>query len=168
MVLSTVSVDGLPSSRHVLLKGVDTGFVFFTNSMSQKGRELDANPVASICFPWNLLSRQVRIVGDVERVTDTESDEYFASRPRGSQVGAWASKQSEVIADREVLAQRWADAAEEYADREVPRPPHWGGYRIIPREFEFWQGQPSRLHDRFRYVRHGSTDGGWRCDRLSP
>lgn len=168
MVLSTVGVDGMPSSRHVLLKGVDHGFVFFTNSLSQKGRELLANPRAALCFPWNMVSRQVRIVGDVEPVTDTESDEYFATRPRGSQVGAWASHQSEVIADRDVLAQRWADADTTYLDRDVPRPPHWGGFRVLPREFEFWQGQPSRLHDRFRYSRDTTASSGWSCDRLSP
>lgn len=168
MVVSTVGDDGMPSSRHVLLKGVDHGFVFFTNYTSRKGRELEAHPMAAIVFPWNLLSRQVRIEGTVERVTAAESDEYFASRPRDSQTGAWASRQSEVLDDRGVLESRWAEAAARYEGVEVPRPPHWGGYRVLPRAFEFWQGKPSRLHDRFRYSADPSVDGGWRLERLSP
>lgn len=167
-MLSTVGSDSMPSSRHVLLKGIDHGFVFFTNLESQKGRELAVNPRAALCFPWNLLSRQVRIVGDVEPVSAAESDEYFATRPRDSQTGAWASKQSEVLADRRMLIDRWNAAAEEYTGRDVPRPPHWGGLRVVPREIEFWQGQPSRLHDRFRYSRDTAQPSGWRCERLSP
>lgn len=168
MIVSTVGADGMPSSRHVLLKGVDRGFVFFTNYTSRKGRELEAHPMAAIVFPWNLLSRQVRVEGAVERVTEAESDEYFASRPRDSQTGAWASLQSEVIDDRGVLESRWADAAARYEGVDVPRPPHWGGYRVVPRAFEFWQGKPSRLHDRFRYTADDAVDGGWRIERLSP
>lgn len=168
MVVSTVGPDGMPSSRHVLLKGVDHGFVFFTNYTSQKGRELETHPMAAICFPWNLLSRQVRVEGTVERVTEAESDEYFASRPRDSQTGAWASHQSQAIDDRGVLESRWAEAAARFEGVEVPRPPHWGGFRVVPRRIEFWQGKPSRLHDRFRYTADDAADGGWRVDRLSP
>lgn len=168
MVLSTVGDGGVPSSRHVLLRGVDDGFVFFTNYTSHKGRDLDARRVAAICFPWNLLARQVRVEGTVERVDERDSDEYFASRPRGSQIGAWASLQSEVLADRSVLEERWAEVDARYAGREVPRPPHWGGYRVRPERIEFWQGRPSRLHDRFRYTLDPSVDGGWRIERLSP
>ena len=168
MIVSSVGTDGMPSSRHVLLKGIDHGFVFFTNYESHKGRELDAHPMAAIVFPWNLLSRQVRVEGTVERVTAAESDEYFATRPRDSQTGAWASRQSEVIDDRGVLEARWRDAADRYDGIEVPRPPHWGGYRVLPRCIEFWQGKPSRLHDRFRYTVDPSVDGGWRIERLSP
>lgn len=168
MVVSSVGADGMPSSRHVLLKGFDHGFVFFTNYTSQKGRELIEHPQASICFPWNILSRQVRVVGTVEKVSDTESDEYFSTRPRGSQIGAWASHQSDVLADRSVLESRWAKADKRFEGAEVPRPPHWGGFRVLPREIEFWQGQPSRLHDRFRYSRDESQPTVWRVERLSP
>lgn len=168
MVVSSVGSDGQPSSRHVLLKGIDHGFVFFTNYESRKGRELDAHPVAAIVFPWNLLSRQVRVDGAVERVSEIESDEYFASRPRDSQIGAWASHQSEVIADRGVLESRWTDAAAKYDGVDVPRPPHWGGFRVRPHSIEFWQGKPSRLHDRFVYTRDDASTDGWRIDRLSP
>jgi pyridoxamine 5'-phosphate oxidase len=168
MIVSTVGDDGMPSSRHVLLKGVDHGFVFFTNYESQKGRELTANPKAAICFPWNILSRQVRVVGTVERVSDGESDEYFATRPRGSQIGAWASRQSEVIDGRIVLEQRLAEAEERFADDEIPRPPHWGGFRVLPEQIEFWQARPLRLHDRFRYSADPEISTGWKLDRLSP
>lgn len=168
MVVSSVGPDGMPSSRHVLLKGFDNGFVFFTNYTSQKGRELDSHPQAAICFPWNILSRQVRVVGVVEKVTEAESDEYFRTRPRDSQTGAWASHQSQVIAERSVLEERWAEAAERFEGSDVPRPPHWGGFRVIPREIEFWQGKPSRLHDRFRYTVDESQPTGWRIERLSP
>ncbi|MCU0312033.1 MAG: pyridoxamine 5'-phosphate oxidase [Acidimicrobiales bacterium] len=166
MVVSTVAASGRPSSRHVLLRGLDHGFVFFTNATSQKGREMAERPVAAICFPWNVLARQVRVAGTVEAVSAAESDEYFVSRPRGSQVGAWASRQSEVIPDRATLDRRVAEAEARFADGAVPRPPHWGGYRVLPEEVEFWQGRPSRLHDRFRYSRR--SDGSWRRERLSP
>jgi pyridoxamine 5'-phosphate oxidase len=167
-VLATADADGRPSARHVLLKGVDHGFVFFTNYDSRKAHELDTNPVASLCFPWIRLSRQVRVSGDVERVLAAESDDYFASRPRESQLGAWASQQSSVLPGREELEHRVAEATARYRDVEVPRPPTWGGYRLVPVEFEFWQGRPNRLHDRFRYLLDPDAEGGWRIDRLSP
>ncbi len=165
VVVSTVGEDDQPSSRHVLLKGLDHGFVFFTNYESQKGHELAARPRASLCFPWGVLGRQVRVAGPVERVTPEESDAYFATRPRGSQIGALASDQSEVIADREALEARFAATEARYDGVEVPRPAHWGGYRVLPTTIEFWQGQPSRLHDRFRYT---ADPAGWRIDRLNP
>lgn len=168
VVVSSSGDGGMLSSRHVLLRGVDHGFVFFTNYRSQKGRELLAHPLAALCFPWNVLARQVRVAGRVETVSDAESDEYFASRPRDSQIGAWASFQSEVIDSRAVLEQRWKEAEERYAGVEVPRPPHWGGLRVVPEQIEFWQGRPSRLHDRFRYSRPASGDVDWHIERLSP
>lgn len=168
MIVSSVDAEGMPSSRHVLLKGVDHGFVFFTNYESQKGRELIANPKAAICFPWNILSRQIRIIGAVEKVSAAESDEYFATRPRGSRVGAWASLQSEVIDGRHVLEERLAETEARFGDGDIPRPPHWGGFRVLPQQIEFWQARPMRLHDRFRYTADPSVDGGWRIERLSP
>jgi pyridoxamine 5'-phosphate oxidase len=168
MVVSTVGPDGLPSSRHVLLKGLDDGFVFYTNRHSQKGRELAGHPQAALCFPWNQLNRQVRVAGPVELVGDVEGDEYFASRPRDSQIGAWASRQSEVLGDRAELEARYDEVEARYEGAEVPRPPHWGGYRVRPVTVEFWQGRRSRLHDRFRYTPDGSDPSGWRIDRLAP
>jgi pyridoxamine 5'-phosphate oxidase len=168
MIVSTVDDQGMPSSRHVLLKGIDHGFVFFTNYESQKGRELIANPKAAICFPWNILSRQIRIIGAVEKVSAAESDEYFATRPRGSRIGAWASLQSEVIDGRHVLEERLAETEARFGDGDIPRPPHWGGFRVLPQQIEFWQARSMRLHDRFRYTADPSVDGGWRIERLSP
>jgi pyridoxamine 5'-phosphate oxidase len=166
MTLATCTPAGKPSARIVLLKGLDDrGFVFFSNYDSRKGKELAANSVASLVLFWGELERQVRIEGMVERVTERESDDYHATRPRGSQLGAWTSWQSEVIAGREVLEARLREFTERFGDGAVPRPPHWGGYRLIPEVIEFWQGRPNRLHDRLRYR---LVHGGWVIERLSP
>lgn len=166
MTLATATRDGHPSARMVLLKGFDArGFVFYTNYESRKGGELEQNPQAALVFFWVELERQVRVEGRVERAAPEESDAYFASRPLGSQIGAWASAQSRVIAGREPLERRTAELEDEYAGREVPRPSQWGGYRVVPHVIEFWQGRPSRLHDRLRYRQ---KDGGWIVERLSP
>lgn len=164
MTLATATLDGAPSSRTVLLKGVDTGFVFYTNQNSRKGRDLNGNPRASLLFFWPELERQIRIEGSVEHVTDVDADLYFRSRPLGSQHGAWASPQSEVIASRDVLEERLRDIADQFPN-DVPRPPFWGGYRVKPSLVEFWQGRPSRLHDRIRYRREGDR---WIIERLAP
>jgi pyridoxamine 5'-phosphate oxidase len=167
MTLATATTDGKPSARLVLLKQVDDrGFVFYTNYRSSKARELDTNPFAALVFYWPQLERQVRIEGKVTRTSAAESDEYFRSRPRDSQVGALASPQSEVIPNRDVLEQRLAELEEEYRDREVERPEHWGGYRLKPERIEFWKGRPSRLHDRLLYERQ--ADGAWIIKRLAP
>ncbi len=171
MVLSTASdVDAQPSSRHVLLKEVgQDGFVFFTNYGSRKGRELAANPRASLCFPWFSIGRQVVVTGVVTKVTRAETEAYFATRPRASQLGAWASEhQSEVVASRAVLDQAYADAAARFGDVDpIPAPPFWGGFRLRPATVEFWQGRDARLHDRLRY-RRARAAGGWIIERLSP
>ena len=167
MTLATTTPDGCPSARVVLLNRVDEhGFVFYTNYESRKGRELAANPHAALVFYWPQTHRQVRVVGVVSRVSHEESARYFAGRPRGSQLGAWASRQSEVIASRAALDERLAQLEQEYRERDVPCPPFWGGYRLTPDEMEFWQSRPNRLHDRFRYAR--TSEGSWHIERLSP
>lgn len=166
MVLSTVSEKNAPSSRVVLLKGFDAdGFVFYTNYHSEKGRQLKASAACSLVFHWKELERQVRIDGSAKRVSHEESLRYFRSRPRGSQLGAWTSHQSEVIDARRVLDARLAEMTDKFEGKELPLPPNWGGYRVKASRMEFWQGRPNRLHDRFRYLRDGD---GWRIERLAP
>jgi pyridoxamine 5'-phosphate oxidase len=165
MHLCTVDPKGRPSGRIMLLKGVDArGFVFYSNYESRKGREMAGNAAVALTFLWKELERQVRIEGDVERVTAAESDEYFVTRPLGSRVGAWASPQSKVIAGRDWLEKRWSELAAQHGES-PPRPPHWGGYRVLPRYLELWQGRQSRLHDRIAYTR---ADGAWKIERLAP
>lgn len=166
MALATAAPDGSPSVRMVLLKGADEqGFVFFTGYGSRKGGELDANPRAALLFHWAPLGRQVRVEGPVERVSAEESDAYFATRPRGAQLAATASRQGRVLVNRAQLDETVADLEREHAGRDVPRPEHWGGYRLSPETYEFWQHRDDRLHDRLRYTRGGE---GWRLERLSP
>ena len=166
MMLATVDGNGQPHLRTLLLKGFDEqGFVFFTNYQSAKSEQLLAHPVAAMTFWWPDLERQVRIEGRVEQVGDEESDQYFHSRPLGSRLGAWTSPQSQVISGREELAQRLAEVEARYADEDPPRPPHWGGFRLLPQMTEFWQGRPSRLHDRLRYR---LENGQWLRERLAP
>ncbi|MBN3772357.1 MULTISPECIES: pyridoxamine 5'-phosphate oxidase [Burkholderia] len=168
MTLATVGDDGRPSARIVLIKGVDErGFVFFTNYESRKGRDLAAHPQAALLFYWIELERQVRIEGRIEKTSAEESDRYFASRPLGSRIGAWASEQSAVIDSRATLEAQEKAVSERYGDN-PPRPPHWGGYRLVPDSIEFWQGRPSRLHDRLLYTRDADTSPGWSISRLSP
>jgi pyridoxamine 5'-phosphate oxidase len=167
MSLATATSDGKPSARMVLLKGVDErGFVFYTNYLSQKARDLEENPYGALVLYWSVLDRQVRVEGSVERISDEESDEYFRSRPRESQLGALASPQSEVIESRALLESRYAELAEQYRDRPVERPKHWGGYRVKPDKIEFWQNRAGRLHDRILY--HRQADGSWAISRLAP
>jgi pyridoxamine 5'-phosphate oxidase len=166
MTLATATKDGKPDARIVLLKSFDElGFVFYTNYQSRKAKELGESPQACLLFYWPQLWRQVRIEGTVEKVSAEESDAYFQSRPLGSKLGAWASNQSEVIENREALEARFAELQKRFGD-DVPRPPHWGGYRVKPTAIEFWQGQDNRLHDRLRY--RLQTDGSWLIERLGP
>ena len=167
MTLATSSADGMPDARIVLLKGFDEkGFTFFTNYHSSKGQQLQENPRACLVFFWKELERQVRISGLVALVSEQESDEYFNSRPEGSRIGAWASPQSEVIGDRAWLEQNEQKIREEFLSGKISRPPHWGGYRVKPTRIEFWQGRPSRLHDRILYSLQ--TNGSWKIERLAP
>lgn len=167
VTLATATPDGRPSARLVLLRSASgDGLDFYTNRHSRKGRELEANPHAALTFFWVELSRQVRVEGPVAPVPDAESDAYFSARPRDSQLGAWASDQSEPLADREALDRSYAEVERRFEGAEVPRPPHWGGYRLEPRAWEFWQGQSGRLHDRFLYTPDDA--GGWRIERLAP
>ena len=166
MALATATRDGKPAARYVLLRGLDErGFVFFTNYESSKGHELADNPRAALVFFWAEVSRQVRVEGRVEKVPAEESDKYFATRPRDSQLSAWASHQDEVIPNRAALEQKMRECSERFPNA-VPRPNYWGGYRVIPAWIEFWQGRPGRLHDRLRYTRQG--DGSWKIERLAP
>ncbi len=166
MTLATVDTSGAPSARIVLLKGFDQrGFVFFTNYSSRKGRDLAANPRAALCFFWESLERQVRIEGTVEKTTRQESEDYFHSRPIGSQIGAWVSQQSEAIESREALDRRAEELLAKFVNTGVPLPDFWGGFRVVPHTIEFWQGRPSRLHDRLQYVREGDR---WKIRRLCP
>jgi pyridoxamine 5'-phosphate oxidase len=166
MTLATVTPEGRPAARMVLLRGLDErGFVFYTNYESAKGRDLAAIPFAAATFYWEALGRQVRVEGPVARIDAAESDAYFAQRPRGHQLGAWASAQSTVVRDRASLERAMAETESRFADRDVDRPAYWGGYRIVPERIEFWQHRDDRLHDRIRYVR---DHGAWRIERLSP
>ena len=166
MTLSTVGLDSCPASRTVLMKFFnEDGFVFYTNYGSSKAKELEATPKAALLFPWLGLERQVRIEGDVEKVSATESLKYFASRPRDSQIGAWVSDQSSVIDSRSLLLNKMAEFTAKFKGGDVPLPSFWGGYRVIPSKMEFWQGGKGRVHDRFRYAREGE---GWKIERLAP
>jgi pyridoxamine 5'-phosphate oxidase len=169
MALATATPEGRPSARFVLLKGADErGFVFYTNTQSPKARELDENPQAAFVLYWVDLGRQVRVSGTVEPVTRAESEAYFRTRPPASRLAAWASSQSEVIASREALERRYAETAETYPGDDIPVPPSWGGYRLVPHEIEFWEHRDNRLHDRIRYRRVVGRDGGWLLQRLQP
>ena len=167
MTLATATPQGHPAARVVLLKGLDDlGLVFFTDRRSDKGRQLEQNPLAALVFWWGELARQVRVTGTVSPIADAESDAYYHSRPVGSRLSAWASHQSAEVPDRATLEAQWAAAAKRYGTGEIPRPPYWGGYRVAPTEYEFWQGRPNRLHDRLRYRR--GSGSAWSIARLSP
>lgn len=165
MTLATVGANGTPNARIILLKGIDEGFIFFTNYRSEKSRELETNNKAALTFFWAELERQVRIKGVVEKVSAEESDAYFFSRPFGSQIGAWVSPQSKKIESREVLVANQLEIEQKFSEKPMQRPEHWGGYRLFPNKIEFWQGRPSRLHDRIVYE---LIDGAWKISRLAP
>lgn len=166
VALATADAEGRPSVRMVLLRGVDErGFVFHTNYNSRKAKELDANPCAALCFHWHTLEEQIRVEGRVERLSADESDAYFRTRPRGSQLGAWASDQSAVLASRETLEEHYREIERQFDGGPVPRPPFWGGFRLVPDRIEFWFGRPDRLHDRISYTREGTR---WKIERLYP
>jgi pyridoxamine 5'-phosphate oxidase len=166
MTLATV-YEGRPSARIVLLKGIDSGFCFYSNFESRKGQEMAANPHAALVFLWHSMERQIRIEGMVEKVADAVADAYYASRPLSSQLGAWVSPQSQVIASREVLENKESELSKQFSGTTMKRPPHWGGYRVLPEMIEFWQGRTSRLHDRLRYTKTLSA-GRWKIERLAP
>jgi len=167
MTLATADKDGRPSARIVLLKGVDArGYIFFTNYDSRKGQELAENPDAALVFYWPSQERQVCIAGEVTKLPEAESEAYFKTRPRGSQIAAWASRQSVILPSREALESEWKQLEAKYPGENIPKPPYWGGYVLAPTRIEFWQGRPSRLHDRFRYTKQ--ADGAWKIERLSP
>jgi pyridoxamine 5'-phosphate oxidase len=167
MVLATASTTGEPSVRTVLLKYFDSqGFVFFTNYESRKARQISQNPQVSLLFLWLPLQRQVQITGRAEKVSTAESLSYFVTRPRGSQLGAWCSQQSSIISSQQLMSMQFEQMQQKFANREIPLPPFWGGYRVVPYRFEFWQGRPNRLHDRFQYLQQ--TDQSWEIQRLSP
>jgi pyridoxamine 5'-phosphate oxidase len=169
MVVATVDAHGWPSNRTVLLKAVDErGFVFYTNYESAKARDIEATGRAALTFAWSEVRRQVRVVGPVTRIDDAESDTYFATRPRGSQIGAWASDQSATLVSRAELDARYDDVERRFEGRDIPRPPHWGGYRVRPEVVELWQGRENRLHDRLRYTRDPNAASGWRLERMAP
>jgi pyridoxamine 5'-phosphate oxidase len=166
MALATATKEGIPSVRMVLYKGMEqNGLTFFTNYLSRKANEIESNPHSAILFYWAELERQVRMEGSIERLSLQESEKYFATRPRESQLGAWASKQSSVLESREMLDQAFQKYQKIYQGSDVPKPEHWGGYRLLPTTIEFWQGNPGRLHDRIRYTKHNSC---WRIERLAP
>jgi pyridoxamine 5'-phosphate oxidase len=168
-VLATTGSDGRPSARNVLVRGLDErGLAFFTNYESRKGRQLAENGHGALLFSWVPVNRQIELAGPIARVERSETEVYWATRPRESQIGAWASAQSTVLADRAELENRFAAAAERFDGVDVPCPPHWGGYRLVPDTIELWQGRPNRLHDRLRYSRDPGAASGWRLDRLSP
>ena len=173
MALATADASGVPSVRMVLLKGIDDrGFVFYTNLESRKGLQLAENPNAALCFHWKSLKRQIRVEGPVETVSEAEADEYYHSRPRGSQIGAWASRQSRPLEGRWELEKRVAEFTAKHAIGTIPRPPHWSGFRVLPNRIEFWHDRPFRLHDRVVFLRAGQSgdgpDGGWTTERLFP
>ena len=166
MTVATINEQGFPSARIVLVKDIsDEGFSFFSNYNSDKGQQISAQDRVALLFFWKELERQVRIEGTIEKLSDADSDAYFASRPRGSKIAAWSSPQSEIIADRSVLDQRVQQYEEKFQNQDVPRPPHWGGYLVRPLSIEFWQGRSSRMHDRLKYIKEGN---GWKIERLAP